>query len=537
VRNFDQKNVVGSCQECKSAAESDLKRKGAYISMSNDLPRLQAAQFAPLPSTLNAESRYWRKYKTPVLVKEYAAVSHIHFSPIAPHDFCVTASTRLQIYSARTRAVSKTISRFNDTAFSGEFRRDGKLLIAADASGLVQVFESGSRSILRSIRHHRLPVHVTRFSPHDQTTLLTASDDKTVCLWDMPTQSPLRIFKGHGDYVRTAEFLPQSPHLLASGGYDQVVRIWDNRVQEKSGEVMQFTHESNVEQVMPITETGATLASAGGLDVRIWDLVGGRADALRTMQNHARGVTCLAKTLDGGRLLTGGVDGHIKVYDTQAWKVVHSVKYPGSILSAAVSPDDKHLVVGLASGLLSIRTRSQRSAHAKTPVTGKMRSSTVSRILRGPEYKGGAEDRIVEDDAARTKASGKLQAHDRALRQYAYSDALDMVLKPGTDAMMTLSLLRELQKRQGLRQALQNRDEATLAPLLRFLTRHLADVRYAGVCVDVSMTLLAVYGGALGGDARVSMLLGRLDERVREQVARAKEAQQAEGVLRMLFAV
>ncbi|ORY73051.1 WD40-repeat-containing domain protein, partial [Protomyces lactucae-debilis] len=396
--------------------------------------------------------------------------------------------------------------------------------------------ESGSRSILRSIRHHRLPVHVTQFSPHDQTTLLTASDDKTVCLWDMPTQAPLRIFKGHEDYVRTAAFLPNTPHLVVSGGYDQTVRVWDQRSSEHTGQVMQFSHASNVERLLPISQSGTTLASAGGLDVRIWDLVGGRSEPLRTLQNHARGVTCLATTQAGSRLLSGGVDGHLKVYDTQSWKVVHSVKYPGPILSVGVSPDEKHLVVGLTSGLLSIRTRSQRSSVSKTAASGRKATSTVSRMLRGAEYKGGAADRVVQDEAVLARESGKLKAHDKALRRYAYSDALDMVLKADTDAMMTLSVLRELQKRGGLRQALQNRDEASLSPLIKYVTRYVADVRFCGVCVDVSMTLLAVYGGALGGDAGVSMLVDRLSERVCEQVLRAREAEAASGVLKMLFA-
>jgi len=88
----------------------------------------------------NHDSRYWRQYKHPVFIKEYAPVTSIHFSPSKPHRYAVTAATRVQIYAPRTQKITKTISRFKDVARSGNIRSDGKLVIAGDDTGLVQVF-------------------------------------------------------------------------------------------------------------------------------------------------------------------------------------------------------------------------------------------------------------------------------------------------------------------------------------------------------------------------------------------------------------
>jgi hypothetical protein len=98
-------------------------------------------QRAPRPASSkhNAESRYWRQYRYPVFVKEYAPVTSIHFSPTKPHRFAVTAATRVQIYAPKTQKVTKTIARFKDVARSGSIRQDGKLVVAGDDSGLVQV--------------------------------------------------------------------------------------------------------------------------------------------------------------------------------------------------------------------------------------------------------------------------------------------------------------------------------------------------------------------------------------------------------------
>ena len=99
----------------------------------------------PRPSSKrNPESRYWRQFKHPVFVKEYAPVTAVHFSPTKPHRYAVTAATRIQIYAPRTQKVVKTISRFKDVARSGNIRQDGKLVVAGDDSGLVQVRDSSS---------------------------------------------------------------------------------------------------------------------------------------------------------------------------------------------------------------------------------------------------------------------------------------------------------------------------------------------------------------------------------------------------------
>jgi len=87
----------------------------------------------------NPESRYWRQFKHPVFIKEYAPVTSVHFSPSKPHRYAVTAASRVQIYAPRTQKVTKTVSRFKDVARSGTIRADGKLLVAGDDTGLIQV--------------------------------------------------------------------------------------------------------------------------------------------------------------------------------------------------------------------------------------------------------------------------------------------------------------------------------------------------------------------------------------------------------------
>lgn len=305
-----------------------------------------------------SESRYWRQYKQPVFVKEYAPITSVHFSPAKPHRYAVTAATRVQIYAPRTQKVVKTISRFKDVARSGCIRADGKLVVAGDDSGLIQVseqriffalssyiniskvFDVNSRAILRTLDSHKQPVHVTKFSSANQTQILSCSDDTTVKLWDVPSQSEITTFYAHTDYVRAGQVAPNNPHLILSGSYDSTVRLFDARTGQCEM-TMGGPDSTTGKNVLPVEQvlmfpSGTVALSAAGPILRAWDLVaGGRC--LRALSNHQKTVTSLAFDSRASRVLTGGLDHMVKVYDVSTYKVVHTMRYPAPVLCLAIS--------------------------------------------------------------------------------------------------------------------------------------------------------------------------------------------------------
>lgn len=77
--------------------------------------------------------------------------------------------------------------------------------------------------------------------------------------------------------------------------------------------------------------SGGLLASAGGTEVKIWDIVGGGRQ-VQTLGSHQKTVTSLTMTApresysalegDGPRLLTASLDGHVRVFDLSKFKVL-----------------------------------------------------------------------------------------------------------------------------------------------------------------------------------------------------------------------
>ena len=90
-----------------------------------------------------------------------------------------------------------------------------------------------------------------------------------------------------------------------------------------------------VEQVLMFPSGTVALSSAGPI-LRVWDIVaGGRCT--RALSNHQKTVTALAFNASASRLLSGGLDQMVKVYDVSTYKVVHTVRYPAPILCLAIS--------------------------------------------------------------------------------------------------------------------------------------------------------------------------------------------------------
>ncbi|KAI9925566.1 hypothetical protein MW887_005947 [Aspergillus wentii] len=534
---------------------------------------LPQVKLPALPSTrLTPEQQYWKTFKNPLLIPSPAnGPINLITQPSAPSSasafpsltqppdvFTITTGARVQIYSIRTRKLLRTITRFDDTVRGTDVRPDGRVVVTGDDTGAVQVFDVGSRAILKTWKEHKQPVWVSKFSPSDPTSLFTTSDDRTVRLWDLPSEGSVRTFQGHTDYVRSGGFMPgslASSGLVVSGSYDRTVRLWDPRVEARSA--MTFKMGAAIENVLPMP-TGTTVLAAADNKIAVLDIVAGKP--LHMIQSHQKTVTSLALASNGERLLSGALDGHMKVFETTGWNVVSGSKYPSPILSlraitSGPAQEDKHIAVGMQSGLLSIKTRlsgqqkireKERKQEMQALLEGKLeehdkkvakqnkqRGSGWDKRLRGRDFIGEGVDIVIEgQDRKKRKAE---QSWEYELRKARYSAALDQVLN-SNDKTAQLTLLTALRHRSALRAALQGRDEVTLQPVLQWVHRNITEPRLVNFSVEVAMNVLDIYSGNLGQSAKIDKMVERLHKRVRDEVEMAHQACQTKGMLDMLRA-
>jgi len=211
--------------------------------------------------------------------------------------------------------------------------------VASDKSGAIQVFDLSSRAILRQWTpedaHERL--QVTKVIWNGLTNIVSAGDDKCIKLWDITSKSPVHTFRGHTDYVRTVSVVPGTG-LILSGSLDGTARLWDSRAPDAEIAVFRHTAQSSgiVYSQLPL-RGGTMILTAGSSGIKVWDMTAGTDHPVKEMWNHQKEVTALCGNVDGSRVLAGGLDGHVKIYDVGTWKVVHGVKYPAPILTVSLS--------------------------------------------------------------------------------------------------------------------------------------------------------------------------------------------------------
>lgn len=522
---------------------------------------LQPVKLPPGPSPLTAEQTYWRTFKSQKLFPSTSNNPVTHISCPLPTNniqsqpsdhFAVTSGRQVQIFSVRNRKREKQISRFDDVAHGAEIRRDGRVFVAGDETGVIQVFDVHSRAILKTWKEHKQPVWVTKFSPTENTTLVSASDDRTVRLWDLPAQQSVMTFTGHQDYVRSGAFMQgQAAGLLVSGSYDQTVKIWDPRA--PSTAVMTFKHAAPVETVLPMS-SGTTVLAAADNQIAVLDLVAARP--VRLIQNHQKAVTSLCLASNGTRLVSGGLDGHLKVFETSAWNLVYGSKYPSPILSLAIigagaAREDRHLAVGMQSGILSLKTRlsgqqkikeREREKEMQALIEGrieehdkkvsKKRTSGWEKRLRGRDFTGEGADIIIQGNADAKRK--KIKPWERFLRKGRYADSLDEVLK-NNQLLDTVTLLTALRHRSALRTALSGRDDVSLQPIFKWVCTYITNPRYVSICVDMGVQILDLYSAHTGESSDIDSLMRRLHVTVRLQVQRAQQSWQTKGMLDMIL--
>lgn len=555
-----------------------LPKEKVTITTTTTNDGIMAAPVLPLPqlklptapSPVTPEQRYWKSFKNQKSHTSTASwpISHISFPSVvgaatsnslvaaakANDLFAVTSGPRVDVFSIRRREPLKTIGRFDSEAHCGEIRADGRVLVAGEDSGKMQVFDvgGGTRAVILKTWHlHKQPVWVTKWSPSELTTLMSASDDKTVRLWDLPSNVPTRIFTGHSDYVRSGAFMPGGgSNMLVTGSYDETVRIWDARA--PGAAVLTFKHADPIEEVLPLP-SGTTLLAASGSAISVLDMVA--AKPLRLITNHQKTVTALALASHGRRVVSGSLDGHVKVFETANWNVVASSKYPSPILSlgvitAGATHDDRHLAVGMQSGVLSLRTRlagaaadkarsraaEQTARDAGPAALDKLDATRAKRkrlaiSSRAMDRLGDTVDAIIPT-APRTAGGGtykrpKLKPWQRDFREGRYAAALDAVLDtraPEYQSITALTLIVALRHRSALREALEGRDELTVLPVVRWASKYLADSRYVGVCVDIAFHLLDLYSEYADGSAELASQFQSLHGKVAREVEKAQMA-------------
>ncbi|CAJ1428002.1 unnamed protein product [Effrenium voratum] len=153
--------------------------------------------------------------------------------------------------------------------------------------------------------------------------LVSASQDKTMKIWEIPSAKELDKVLGSGTKVKKAKatviahskevndvLVSPNNKLIATGGQDKLVRIWSFPEGDLLGECKGHRRGVWCVAFSPIDQVVAS--ASGDTTIRLWNLKDFRA--IRSFQGHGSAVLRVAFLGNGMQLMSSAVDGLVKLW-------------------------------------------------------------------------------------------------------------------------------------------------------------------------------------------------------------------------------
>jgi WD40 repeat protein len=232
------------------------------------------------------------------------------------------------------------------------FTPDGKELITVSEDKTIRFWDVGTGEALRVLRPPIGPgsigaIYAATLSPDGKMLAVScpgtqANRGPAIYLIRLSSGKIERVLLGHASphYVYALAFSPDG-RRLASGSTDQTTRIWDVATGK-----CDHTLQGHTDRVLGVafSPDGKHLATASNdKTAQIWSVADGKSEAV--LRGHDKEVRCVAWSPDGKTLATGSYDATLRLWSADG-SFLRQIKKPGGwILSVAISPDSRHLLL------------------------------------------------------------------------------------------------------------------------------------------------------------------------------------------------
>jgi LPXTG-site transpeptidase (sortase) family protein len=267
--------------------------------------------------------------------------------------------------------------RITSLAFNG----DSSFVASASVDQQVRLWDVASGQLIQAIAHHEDVVTSVVFSP-DGRWLATGSRDATIAIHDVQTGQLLASLDTLGRPVWSLAFQPMDETApdkitLASGGEDGSIWLWGlgnptsvQRLTGHDGPVMSLAFSADGQRML-----------SGGMDglLRLWNMRDLSTFPLM-LRGHLAPITAVSFALDDALLLSTSLDGSVRAWDSRTGDNLSAEMGSGLPLTALAVYENQ---VGLAGTEGKVTVWQLDESALVAPSTPQPRPST-STLIRLP---------------------------------------------------------------------------------------------------------------------------------------------------------
>lgn len=156
-------------------------------------------------------------------LRQGQGISSVHFGPNIRYLITSSKGGKIKLWDTKDSKRTKTIEARNSINSFVMARDKKSVFVASSSINIAQYNLSGVE--LASLAGHTSRVNDVALSPNGQL-LASASDDKTVIIWNLQTRKVKYTLKGHSQKVNTVTISSDNKFAI-SGSNDGKVIIWD----------------------------------------------------------------------------------------------------------------------------------------------------------------------------------------------------------------------------------------------------------------------------------------------------------------------
>jgi WD40 repeat protein len=236
-------------------------------------------------------------------------------------------------------------------AIAGYDDEDPTSLASASQDKTIKIWEVSAGRLARTVRD-KLGLSAVALSPDGRWLASTGS--RTVRIWDLSTGRIVHVLE-HSDFVDAVAFSADG-RFPVSGCDDEAAWVWAVR----TGDLVAgpLRHDDSVEQVAFSPDGRFTASGSDDHSVKIWSTTTWLT--VQTIQ-HQYAIAQLSFNSTGSLLMSVTGDGTVALWEGPTWKKAGNATagQNGTAKTWAFSPDGRNLAVGTTRGYVKL----QRLSH------------------------------------------------------------------------------------------------------------------------------------------------------------------------------